>query len=260
MHSGTKRGPDRPLPLRRTSGGATSTTSSSTSGTKLKTKSFCVLEWKRSVVETMIDAEQGQGDDVEHRLGDERSRAGPGRSRACGPSAVPATSARAGSPSRAGRVADISTPIIVAEVTSRRRTGRCGSAARAIQYQEAARKNSESAIRAQATRTQLEVGADDVFDDVVEADLLRRKRGQPDAEHTGDTEADPAGDLARRLPVRTGAGSSDGSRRGGLAGKPSAGRKPSPVCGALERPPLVQASQPPARRPRSPDRRLGGQA
>ena len=59
--------------------------------------------------------------------------------------------ARAGSPRRAGRVADISTPIIVAEVTSRRRTGRFGSAARAIQYQEAARKKSESDISAQAT-------------------------------------------------------------------------------------------------------------
>ena len=64
------------------------------------------------------------------------------------------TIARAGSPSRAGRVADISTPIIVAEVTSRRRIGRLGSAARAIQNQDAARTNSESPISAQAIITQ----------------------------------------------------------------------------------------------------------
>ncbi len=52
-------------------------------------------------------------------------------------------------------MADINTPIIVAEVTSRRRTGLLGSAARAIQYQDAARKNIEIDIRAKATRTQL---------------------------------------------------------------------------------------------------------
>src|SRR3954470_22491662 len=63
--------------------------------------------------------------------------------------------ARAGSPRRAGRVADIRTPIIVAEVTSRRRTDRLGSAARVIQYQEAARMNIAIDISAQATRTQV---------------------------------------------------------------------------------------------------------
>jgi hypothetical protein len=47
------------------------------------------------------------------------------------------------------------TPSIVAEVTSPRRIGRLGKAARAIQYQEAARKKSELAIRAQAIRTQV---------------------------------------------------------------------------------------------------------
>ena len=40
--------------------------------------------------------------------------------------------ARAGSPRRAGSVADISTPIIVAEVKSRRRSGAPGSAERAV--------------------------------------------------------------------------------------------------------------------------------
>ena len=58
------------------------------------------------------------------------------------------TIARAGSPRRAGSVADISTPTIVAEVTSRRRSGLRGSAARAIEYQELARRNIEAIISA----------------------------------------------------------------------------------------------------------------
>ncbi len=64
------------------------------------------------------------------------------------------TMARAGSPRRAGSVADISTPIIVAEVTSRRRSGLRGSAARAIANQETARKNMEAIIKAVAISTQ----------------------------------------------------------------------------------------------------------
>ena len=65
------------------------------------------------------------------------------------------TIALAGSPRRAGSVADISTPIIVAEVTSRRRTGRPGSAARTIATHEAARANIAATISAQATSTQV---------------------------------------------------------------------------------------------------------
>ena len=44
----------RPLPLRRISGGAIRTTTSRTSGRKLKAKSFWVPEWNRGVVEMMI--------------------------------------------------------------------------------------------------------------------------------------------------------------------------------------------------------------
>ena len=63
------------------------------------------------------------------------------------------TMARAGSPRRAGSVADMSTPIIVAEVTSRRRSRLCGSAARAIAYQEAARNIIAAIIRPRAMKT-----------------------------------------------------------------------------------------------------------
>ena len=62
--------------------------------------------------------------------------------------------ARAGSPRRAGSVADIRTPIIVAEVTSRRRSGLRGRAARAIAYQETARISIEAIIRPVAISTQ----------------------------------------------------------------------------------------------------------
>ena len=62
--------------------------------------------------------------------------------------------ARAGSPRRAGSVADIRTPIIVAEVTSRRRSGLRGRAARAIAYQETARMSIEAIIRPVAISTQ----------------------------------------------------------------------------------------------------------
>ncbi len=111
-------------------------------------------EWKSGVVETMITPSRTRATrfsivcetSVPSRTG-KVSRMRPVRRAR--------VSARAGSPRRAGRVADISTPIIVAEVTSRRRIGRLGRAARAIQYQEAARKKSELAISAQAIRTQV---------------------------------------------------------------------------------------------------------
>ena len=62
--------------------------------------------------------------------------------------------ALAGSPSRAGRVADMSTPIIVAEVKSRRRSGVVGRAERAARNQAPERKNIEAIISAVAIRTQ----------------------------------------------------------------------------------------------------------
>ncbi len=134
--------------------------------------------------------------------------------------------ARAGSPRRAGRVADISTPIIVAEVTSRRRSGRSGSAARTIPYQEAARKKSERAISPQATSTQVRSLR------TIEATTLSTPifcaasavRPTPSAPATPS----PMRRATRRLrlPVWASGGSSEGRRRGGLDGPPSAGRTP----------------------------------
>ena len=64
------------------------------------------------------------------------------------------TSARAGSPRRAGSVAHISTPIAVPRNASRRRTLAHGSAARRIACHESARRTIEAAIRPKATSTQ----------------------------------------------------------------------------------------------------------
>ncbi len=144
----------RPLPSRRISIGATRTTSSNSSGTRLKKKSFWVPEWKSGVVETMITPSRTSATRLS-RVWETRVPSRTGKVSRMRPVRRASARARAGSPSRAGRVADISTPIIVAEVTSRRRTERLGRAAQAIQYQEAARKKSEEAISAQAISTQV---------------------------------------------------------------------------------------------------------
>ena len=135
-------------------------------------------------------------------------------------------SARAGSPKRAGRVADISTPIIVAEVTSRRRTGRFGSAARTIQYQEAARKKSEAAISPQAISTQVKLERT-MLSTTLSTPIFwaaRTVRPMPRMAAT----ASPALRARRRprLP-REGSGSSEGSFWAGRLGPPSAGRIPA---------------------------------
>ena len=145
----------RPVPIGRlTTTGARITTRSRTSGTKLNTKSFVDPEWNRSVDATMITPSSARAaifstvweTSVPRRTGNVNRMRPVRRAK---------TMARAGSPRRAGSVADMRTPIIVAEVTSRRRSGRCGSAARAISSQEAARRNIEAIIRAVAISTHL---------------------------------------------------------------------------------------------------------
>ena len=55
-------GPTRPSPLVRTSDGASSTATSSSSGAIETRKSFSVLRWKRSVVLTMITPSISEGE------------------------------------------------------------------------------------------------------------------------------------------------------------------------------------------------------
>ncbi len=70
------------------------------------------------------------------------------------PSRRATISARDGSPSRAGSVADISTPIVVPCIASVKRGRACGSAARRIACQETARSTIEPHISARPTSTQ----------------------------------------------------------------------------------------------------------
>ena len=142
----------RPWPFTFTSDGAISTASRTSSGAVETRKSFWVLAWKRSVVETMIPPSRTRAKmlsavcetSVPIRTGNVSRIRPMWRER---------TIALAGSPRRAGNVADINTPIIVAEVTSRRRRWYRGSAARVIAIQEAARANIAATIRAQAIST-----------------------------------------------------------------------------------------------------------
>ena len=136
------------------------------------------------------------------------------------------TMARAGSPRRAGSVADISTPIIVAEVTSRRRSGLRGSAARAIANQETARRNIEAIIRAVAISTQ----------PASERTTLATTFWAPircAASAVRPRPRTPATPSPMRLATRcratawAGGGSSDGSRLGGRRGPPSIGATPA---------------------------------
>ena len=167
-----------------------------TSGTKLKAKIFWVLEWKSGVVETMITPSRTRATMLSSvcetsvpMITGNVSRMRPVRRES--------ESARAGSPSRAGRVADISTPIIVAEVTSRRRTGRLGSAAPTIQYQEAARKKRERAIRAEGDQDPGHVGVGRCSRRRCRRrSCARRAAVRPTPSSAGDAEADPARDPA----------------------------------------------------------------
>ena len=144
----------RPSPCERTSIGASSTATSSANGASENRKTFSVLRWKRSVVPTMIAPRIPSATmfSTVWLTSVPISTAKVSRMR---PTRLARTVARAGSPRRAGRVADISTPIIVAEVTSRRRTVRPGRAARTIATHEAARANIAPIISASAIRTQV---------------------------------------------------------------------------------------------------------
>ena len=201
----------RPLPLRRVSRGATRTTSSSTIGTKLKAKIFWVLEWKRGVVEMMITPSSSRATMLSI-VCETRVPIRTGNVSRTRPVRRESESARAGSPSRAGRVADISTPIIVAEVTSRRRTGRLGSAARTIQYQDAARKKSERAIRPEAISTQV-TSERTMLSTTLSTPILRAASAvRPMPSTAAMPRAARRATRRLRLPLRASGGSSDGRR------------------------------------------------
>ena len=215
----------RPEPPLRTTVGASTTATSNSSGAKLNRKSRSELEWKRSVEDTMRTPSSTSAPMLS-TLCETRVPSSTGNVSRIRPVRRASTIARAGSPRRAGRVADISTPTIVAEATSRRRSGRRGSAARAIENQELARRNIEAIISAVAIRTQ----------PMSERTMLVTTRSTPircAAMKVSPTPIAPATPIATRRAVRwrppaiAGAGSRLGSLRAGTRSPPSAGRMPT---------------------------------
>ena len=218
----------RPLPLRRVSIGATSTTSSTTSGTKLKAKSFWVLEWKRSVVETMITPSRTQGDDVEQRLRDERAEEdGEGLAHAAGP---------ARERERPGRLAEAGRQRRRHQHADHRRRGHVAAADRAVGQRRAARSSTRrrrgrrargpsaprrSGPRSTSERTMLST--------TLSTPILRAAstvRPTPSAPATPR----PTRRATRRLrlPLRASGGSSEGSRCAGRRRVAVGGPEPGP--------------------------------
>ena len=214
--------------MRRISSGAKRTTSRTSSGTRLKAKSFLVPEWKSGVVETMITPSRTSATRFSI-VCETRVPSRTGKVSRIRPVRRARARARAGSPRRAGRVADISTPIIVAEVTSRRRIGRLGSAARAIQYQEAARKKSELAIRAQAISTQVRLERTMLSTTLSTPIFCAASRVRPTPRTPATARPSRRATARPRLPAWAGAGSSEGSRSAGRLRPAVGGAQPGPV-------------------------------
>ena len=206
----------------RISAGATSTTQSKPIGARPYQTSACCLPANSPIVMnitapriTSANTLISVWDTIVPSTAGNRSRARP-RRRAT-------TSARDGSPSRAGSVADISTPIVVPWTASTIRGLASGSAALRIACQETARRSIEAHISASPSSTH---GG------------LERTSASPIRDSpmcwTASTEATmaarPAAPTSPRrisLPRPRALGSSDGSRRAGTRGSPSAGTTPT---------------------------------
>ena len=247
---------DPALPLARTKTGASSTATSSSSGARRDQEELLGARVEEVGGETMIPPSSGRATMLSAvwETSVPISTVKVSRIR---PTRRASTIALAGSPSRAGSVADISTPIIVAEVTSRRRTGRPGSAARAIETQEPrAGEHRRPTIRAQATSTQVEVGADHALGDLSTPILLRGEQRSARRPRMPAMPRPSRRATRWRADRRPGAGSSEGSRRGGPA-RPAV--EPAPArCGARARsvaPVGLGRAPAPPRRPRRPRRR-----
>ena len=191
---------DPALAVGRDQRGASSTTTSSSSGASETRKTFSVLDWKRSVVLTMIPPSIDQGDDVERRLGDDgadqhRERLAHAADPA-GEDHRPGGLAEAGRQGRRHQHPDHRRRGDVAAAD-----GRPGSAARTIAVQEAARTNSEATIRAQATATQV-TSEPTMLSATLSTPIFRAARAvSPMPSTAGDAEADPARGAAAAPPA-----------------------------------------------------------
>ena len=141
------------------------------------------------------------------------------------PSRRATISARDGSPSRAGSVADISTPTAVPCQASVKRGLESGSAALRIACQETARKIIETHISASPTSTQ--VGLDVTSVCPTRSTPIRSSaRYAPPAAPSAASPIAPRRSSAPARRAVVGAGCSDGSRRAGRRGPRSAERRP----------------------------------
>ena len=168
------------------------------------------------------------------------------------------TIARAGSPRRAGRVADISTPIIVAEVDVAAAQRARSAAPRGRSSTRSWRAGTSTRIiSAVATSTQVASERTMLVDHVVDADPLRGDEGEPDAEQRRRRRAPIRRAVRWRPPARAGAGSSEGRRRaghrrravGGHEAEPAGERARARVAGSGDRDARARRRPRPARRP-----------
>ena len=136
--------------------------------------------------------------------------------------------AREGSPSRAGRVADMSTPIMVARAVSRRRTRMPGIAARRIACHASARSSIEAHMSAKPASTHTGVAANSArpIDSIPIRCSASAVRPTP-ATAPAPTTTRRATLAARLRPAAGTVGSSEGRRRGGTRGPGSVGRTPT---------------------------------
>ena len=141
------------------------------------------------------------------------------------PSRRATISAREGSPSRAGSVADISTPTAVPCQASVKRGFASGSAARRIAAQETARKTIEAHISASPITTHAGLDVTSVCATRSRPIRSIARYEPPIAPSAATRNSARRSSTAARHAV-AGAGSSDGSRRAGRRGPRSAERSP----------------------------------
>ena len=183
------------------------------------------LEWKRSVAFTMITPSSTSATRLRIDW-DTRVPSSTGSVSRIRPVRRARTPARAGSPRRAGSVADIRTPTIVAEATSRRRRGLRGRAAFAIEYQALARRNIEAIISPVAISTQLM--SERTMLATTWSTPIRRAAMKVSTSPTIAATPRPTRRAVRwRSGARGGSGSSVGSRRARTGGRPSEGTSPT---------------------------------
>ena len=133
-------------------------------------------------------------------------------------------SAREGSPRRAGRVADMSTPMNVPCRASERRRRASGSAAVRIACHATPRTTIEPHIRPEAEQDPGRRGAQQAVADLVQADALQREQGEERGGQAGEADAGLAGGRAAAVAALALGGLEAGQAPLGRPARPEIGR------------------------------------